>query len=108
MIPPQHGGAWKKLSDVRVHVKVDVDGQPLRHVSEEHATRAIVRNANTTESESLTWTNLESASSRVLLAAALVLLAAASRLLECPLKWIEDRLEHLSASSSSSSSAAPP
>ena len=35
----------------------------------------------------------------------LVLLAAASRLLECPLKWIEDRLEHLSASSSSSDRA---
>jgi 2-furoyl-CoA dehydrogenase large subunit len=32
----------------------------------------------------------------------LVLLAAASRLLECPLKWVEDRLEHLMASSSAS------
>lgn len=29
----------------------------------------------------------------------LVMLAAASRILECPLKWIEDRLEHLAASS---------
>ena len=29
----------------------------------------------------------------------LVLLAAASRLLGCPLKWIEDRLEHLAAAS---------
>ncbi len=35
----------------------------------------------------------------------LVLLAAASRLLECPLKWIEDRLEHLAASSSASDRA---
>ena len=32
----------------------------------------------------------------------LVLLAAASRLLGCPLKWTEDRLEHLSGSSSAS------
>ncbi len=32
----------------------------------------------------------------------MVLLAAASRLLDVPLKWIEDRLEHLTASSSAS------
>ena len=35
----------------------------------------------------------------------LVLLAAASRLLGCPLKWTEDRLEHLSGSSSASDRA---
>ena len=35
----------------------------------------------------------------------LVLLAAASRMLGCPLKWIEDRLEHLMASSSASDRA---
>ncbi|MDP6343378.1 MAG: xanthine dehydrogenase family protein molybdopterin-binding subunit [Alphaproteobacteria bacterium] len=35
----------------------------------------------------------------------LVLLAAASRLLGCPLKWVEDRLEHLSASSSAADRA---
>ena len=35
----------------------------------------------------------------------LVLLAAASRILGCPLKWTEDRLEHLSASSSSADRA---
>ena len=35
----------------------------------------------------------------------LVLLAAASRIIGCPLKWIEDRLEHLAASSSASDRA---
>ncbi|MFP6728497.1 MAG: xanthine dehydrogenase family protein molybdopterin-binding subunit, partial [Alphaproteobacteria bacterium] len=35
----------------------------------------------------------------------LVLLAAGSRILGCPLKWIEDRLEHLSASSSAADRA---
>lgn len=35
----------------------------------------------------------------------IVLLAAASRLLDCPLKWIEDRLEHLAASSSAADRA---
>ena len=35
----------------------------------------------------------------------LVLLAAASRLLRCPLKWVEDRLEHLTASSCSAARA---
>lgn len=35
----------------------------------------------------------------------LVLLAAASRELGCPLKWIEDRLEHLAASSSAADRA---
>lgn len=35
----------------------------------------------------------------------LVLLAAASRIIGCPLKWTEDRLEHLAASSSASDRA---
>ncbi len=35
----------------------------------------------------------------------LVLMAAASRYLGCPLKWVEDRLEHLSASSSAAARA---
>lgn len=33
----------------------------------------------------------------------MVLMAATSRLLRCPVKWIEDRLEHMKASSSASS-----
>ncbi|MBH67747.1 MAG: carbon monoxide dehydrogenase [Rhodospirillaceae bacterium] len=35
----------------------------------------------------------------------MVLLAAASRIVQCPLKWTEDRLEHLMASSSSADRA---